>query len=288
MEQGWLPGFGEGEHETPAPQAEGADPFEGFRSQRTRGQIALFTTERELMGLLEAALLEGRFDEARQLHDALQARPVRFLEPDELRVLDVLATPDFWMLSLGDCLDRWEEVSRGWTPRPHLRTEVEEGWLRRLLARHGAPAVVAARPAWLPRIVNWLSKQQGSEGASEATVLVRDALVSGTNPVPTDYEDVRLVDLLAENYLPQWLASLGALRGVWPVPALPATEWGETLPARPPVDDEVARAEQFWWCLRLAASVPRDSSRAADVRKRMKLLHPVLHEEFMRSGVQPE
>jgi hypothetical protein len=70
------------------------------------------------------------------------------------------------------------------------------------------------------------------------------------------------------------------------VPAAGA-EWADEALPSPPEDDE-RRGEQFWRCLQIAASSPRDSAAAAEARKRMKLLDPALHAWFMRQGVRRE
>ena len=120
---------------------------------------------------------------------------------------------------------------------------------------------------------------------AEAAALLRDALLGGCDPAPGDFDDDRLVDLLAENHGPVWLACLGALRHLWPVPPADSSELAP-LVVDSPDDDE--RGRQFWACLRRIVSCGRDDPAAVAARKRMKQLDIDMHALYMRVGVRRE
>jgi hypothetical protein len=111
------------------------------------------------------------------------------------------------------------------------------------------------------------------------------ARLGGCEPAPGDFDDDRLVDLLAENFGPVWLACLGALRHLWPVP--PA-ELSELAPSVVDSQDDDERERQFWACLRRTVSCGRDDPAAVAARKRMKQLDPDMRALFMRDGVRRE
>jgi hypothetical protein len=118
-----------------------------------------------------------------------------------------------------------------------------------------------------------------------AAALLRDALLEGCEPAPGDFDDDRLVDLLAEDYGPVWLACLGALRHLWPVPPADASE---LAPCVVDSQDDDERGREFWACLRRTVSCGRDDPAAVAARKRMKQLDPDMHALFMRVGVGRE
>ncbi len=105
-----------------------------------------------------------------------------------------------------------------------------------------------------------------------------------------DLEDEALSDLLSEDLPPRWLACLGGLRRLWPLPrpephevAAFEREMRASDPLEPldPLDDD-ERALSFWRCLcvaRLGNSV--DERLLQEARKRMKRLNPELHGEYM-------
>jgi hypothetical protein len=290
MKQRWLPGFDGPELEEPAGQesdAAGAPVTEGdaFPSPVLPGRFALFTAERELLGLLEAALLDGRFEEALDLRNTLSAREGASRDTRELVLLDQLGLSAFWAQPVATCIDRWLERESRWDARPAVRAEVRDGVLRRLVRAHGAAAVVRARPSLLPAIVNFLGK--GLFDEEHAGALLRDALAAGLIAPSGDFDDPRFVDLLAENRSPAWLASIGALNRWWPVPGLSVDELGLALPAVPQENDD-ERGAQFWLCMRTTVSYARDSAAAGEARKQMRLLDAELHGQFMRQGVARE
>jgi hypothetical protein len=289
MKQRWLPGFDGLEVEEPtALESDGAgaptNP-EPIPVPVLPGQFVLFTAERELLGLLESALLDGRFEDARGLRDALSARRGPSRDTSELALLDQLGWPAFWTQPVHVCIDRWLELETGWTARPAARAQVRDGVLRRLVRAHGAAALVRAWPSLLPAIVNFLGK--GLTDEEHAGALLRDALAAGLIAPSGDFDDPRFVDLLAENRPPTWLACVGALHRVWPVPGLSADELALALPAVPQENDD-ERGAQFWLCMRMTVSHARDSAAAGEARKRMRLLDAALHGQFMRQGIARE
>jgi hypothetical protein len=252
------------------------------------GQFGLFTPERQLLGLLEAAVLEGRFEEARGLRDKLAVREGASPDTTELSVLDRLGDSTFWAQPVEACIDAWRVLDSGWNPRPHVRAQLREGILRRLIDREGAIVVALARPGLLAPVVNFLGKQDGGIEDGRAEAVLRDALALGCAAAPNEFDDPRFVDLLAEDRSSRWLASIGALNRLWPVPALPSPPAPETMPPLAEGDEDDERAQQFWECLRRVVSVPRDSASASEARKRMKVLDSVLHAQFMCQGVERE
>jgi hypothetical protein len=96
MKQRWLPGFCGSELEEPTASASAdVSATEADASPRIvlRGQFGLFTAERELLGLLESALLDGRFEDARGLRDALSARQGHSRDTSALAFLDQIGWP---------------------------------------------------------------------------------------------------------------------------------------------------------------------------------------------------
>jgi len=72
------------------------------------------------------------------------------------------------------------------------------------------------------------------------------------------------------------------------VPRLSADELAPSLPPIPHEEDDEERGAQFWLCLRMAVSYPRDSVGTTEARKRMRVLDAALHAQFMRQGVRRE
>ena len=120
---------------------------------------------------------------------------------------------------------------------------------------------------------------------AEAAALLCAALLGGCAPAPGDFDDPRFVDLLAENHGPVWLACLGALRHLWPVPPADASE---SAPCVVDAQDEDERGREFWACLRRTVSCGRDDPASVAARTRMKQLDPDMHALFMRVGVRRE
>jgi hypothetical protein len=110
--------------------------------------------------------------------------------------------------------------------------------------------------------------------------VVRDVLLAGNELKPLAFEDASVSDLLGEEGAPEWLASLGAIRRLWPRLVPEGSDLAKLFSPIPA--DERARALDFWFCLcvsGMGARVPEETRR--DAHRRMKQLNRVLHEEFM-------
>ena len=251
------------------------------------GQRGLFTAERELVGQIEAALASGRFDDARRHRDALVALEGPSTRTRELGTLDVVGDVGFWDRPLPVVLNDWLALHRHLDALPNLRRLICDGGLSRLLEHHAPTELVQAAPAMLAPLTNRLCASVGTDERLpvEAAALVRDALVGGCEPAPGDFDDDRFVDLLAENHGPVWLACLGALRHLWPVPPADSSE---LAPWVLDSQDDDERGRQFWACLRRVVSCGRDDPAAVAARKRMKQLDAAMHALFMRDGVRRE
>jgi hypothetical protein len=254
----WLAFEVPAEPEPPAPPA------------APEGQLDLFDDLPLLRHDLEAALARADFDAARELLERLEitygpaaARPYAFLE----RLQDGL-----WTLPPADAVAAWEEIADDVEPEP-LQRSVRQAVLARLIAVHGAEALAAAVPASLPDLVQAL---QAEAGDGPAFALVRDALRAGRTLDPLAFEEPALRELLAEDLEPRWLACLGAIRRLWPVPGQ-----GSTTLVDAASEDDDARADAFWHLLGVAQSPEAGEAERQDARRRLKRLHPELHAQHM-------
>lgn len=132
-----------------------------------------------------------------------------------------------------------------------------------------------------PDVANHLVFAQEWRAAREA---VRDVLLAGNELRPLEFEDPAVFDLLGEEGAPEWLASLGAIRRLWPRHTLelenPAAIQTRLAAELPKTDREAAL--DFWFCLcvsGLGSRIPEDVRHSA--HRRMKQLHSALHEEYM-------
>jgi hypothetical protein len=287
VKQRWLPGFDGPEVDEAMPaDAHGLDvSIDGADNGILvlPGQVALFTVERELIGLMESAIADGRFEQALEFRDALVAREGPSKDTRELGLLDQLGAPAFWTRSLDACLDDWLRLDRAWAGAHAQHVLLRDGVFVRLLITHEPDDIVRAAPSLLAPLVNFLARVVGWDGTTPECLL-RDTLLAGIAPPPGEFDDPAFVDLLAEDRAPQWLACLGALRRLWAVPPASGSELALPLPPFPEADGE--RGLQFWRCLRRAVSGSRDDLSAVEARKLMKLLDGDLHAEFMRHGVR--
>lgn len=291
MKQRWLPEFDYPDVDAPDSDLDDAGVVdhesEATVAEVLPGQRGLFTAERELVGLIEVALASGRFEDARRHRDALVALEGPSTRIPELGTLDVVGDVGFWDRPLPVVVSQWLTLHRHLDLLPHLRRLICEGGLSRLLERHTPTELVKAAPSMLAPLTNRLCAAAGSDERlpAEAAALLRDALLDGCEPAPGDFDDDRLVDLLAENRGPVWLACLGALRRLWPVPA---ADLSESAPGAADFQDDDERGREFWACLRRAVSCGRDHPAAVAARKRMKQLDADMHALFMRGGVRRE
>ena len=291
MKQRWLPEFDYPDVDAPESVIDTAGVAEEERgatgAEVLPGQRGLFTAERELVGLMEAALASGRFEDARRHRDALLDFEGPSARTRDLGTLDVVGDAGFWDRPLPMVLTQWLTLHRDLDALPHLRRLICDGGLSRLLDGHTPTELVQATPAMLAPLTNRLCAAAGPDERlpPEAAALLRDALLDGSEPVPGDFDDDRIVDLLAENHGPAWLACLGALRQLWPVPRSDASD-SVTFVVDSQDDDE--RGREFWACLRRTVSCGRDDPAAGAARKRMKQLDAYMHALFMRDGVRRE
>lgn len=292
MKQRWLPEFDYPDLDAPPSEPATAGVADEEReapgAEVLRGQRALFTAERELIGRIEAALACGRFEEARRHRGALVALEGPSTRTDELGTLEVVGDARFWDRPLPVVVNEWLTLQRHLDALPILRRLICDGVLSRLLERYGPTELVRASPAMLAPITNRLSTGVGAGDPlpAEAAALLRDALLAGFEPAPGDFADARFADLLAENHGPVWLACLGALRHLWPVP--PADDASELALMAGDCQDDDERGRQFWACLQRTVSGSRDAPAAVAARIRMKQLDPDRHSLFMRNGVRRE
>ena len=291
MKQRWLPEFDY--PDVDALQSElvtagvADEESEATFAEVLPGQQGLFTAERELIGLIEAALASGRFEDARRHRDALVALEEPSTSTPEWGTLDVVGDAGFWDRPLPVVLNEWLSLYRHLDALPNLGRLICDGGLSRLLEHHAPAELVRAAPDMLAPLTNRLCAAAGPDEPlpAEAAALLRDALLGGCQPPPGDFDDDRLVDLLAENHGPVWLACLGALRHLWPVP--PA-DLSEPAPLVADTKDDDERGRQFWTCLRRTVSCGRDDPAAVAARKRIKQLDAGMHALFMRNGVRRE
>jgi len=291
MKQRWLPEFDYPDVGVPESDLDTAgvadQEIEATFAEVLPGQQGLFTAERELVGLIEAALASGRFEDARRHRDALVALEGPSTRTRELGTLDVVGAEGFWDRPLPIVVTQWLMLHRHLDALPHLRRLICDGGLSRLLERHDPTELVQTAPAMLAPLTNRLCASVGTDQRrpAEAAALLRDALLGGCEPAPGDFDDDRFVDLLAENHGPVWLACLGALRHLWLVPPADSSE---SAPVVVDSQDEDERGGQFWACLRRTVSCGRDDPAAVAARKRMKQLDADMHALFMRDGVRGE
>ena len=289
MKQRWLPEFDYPDVDSPGSDLDTAgvahEEREGTLAEVLPGQHGLFTAERELVGLIEAALASGRFEDARRYRDALVALEGPSTSAHELGTLDVVGDGAFWDRPLPVVLNEWLTLHRELDALPNIRRLICDGGLSRLLERHAPTELVQVAPAMLAPLTNRLSAAAEADDRlpAEAAALLRDALLGGCEPAPGDFDNDRLVDLLAEDHSPVWLACLGALRHLWPVPP---GDLSELAPVAGDSQDHEKRGREFWACLRCTVSCGRDDPAAVTARKRMKQLDADMHALFMRDGVR--
>ncbi len=234
-------------------------------------QLDLFGDLTLLRHDLEGALERADFDVA----CALRARLAEEFGAPAARpyaVLDTLA--GLAQRAPGDALRAWDDVADDVDP-PLLRERATRALLTRLVARHGAAAIVAQAPEALPAVVASLLAADDEPGAA---CLVRDALLAGRVLEPLAFPAGALRELLAEDLAPRWLACLGAVRRLWPVPTPP--DAGAAL--RHPSDDDDERARAFWECLGVARSATADEPQRLAARRLLRQLHPGLHAQAVQ------
>jgi hypothetical protein len=269
----------------PSGLAEPTPPGEEDRRQPApydARQLALFADKVALERDIEAAVRSGAFEDAHRLRDLHRETYGASAVTAGLGFLDVLAPIDFAGDS-GLAVSAWEAADDRLRDQATLRSRVRDAVFRRLLACRAAEALAAAAPSCLGAFAGFLiaqAKADGSDTSSLARRLVCEALLAGRAPAASEVAgDAALADLLAEDLPPPWLACLGAVRRLWPVPAASETELRAFLGQELSPDDD---ALGFWQCLRVAETPGRAEPLLHEARRRMKRLRPELHAAYMR------
>lgn len=238
-------------------------------------QLLLFEGRIPLVGEVETAFLDGDFREAMRAYARLHST----------YPTDAAVAAFHFLLEIPD--DLWEETRSDeervsvWEHVVSRRRGTRDGFFRRWLRTTDGRNLAASHPAVAPDIANHLLS---AGDRSTGRKVVRDVLIAGHELRPLAFDDLAVSDLLGEEGTPEWLASLGAIRHVWPrtIPDEAHTEALATALTVPLPEDECARALDFWFCLcvsGLGGRVPEEVRRNA--HRRMKRLHPRFHEEFM-------
>lgn len=238
------------------------------------GQLDLFDDLAALRRDLEAAIERGAFEEALALRERLDEE-YGATAVAAYAFLDALGA-ELWRLAPREVLAASAEVECDLVAQPALGEHVRRSVLSRLIATHGAEALVADAPDALPAVVNALAEDDEKERGL-ARRLVRDALLERRSLEPLDFRDSALRDLLAEDMSPSWLACLGVVRRLWPV-----TPAGDAAPDADDGQDDDARARAFWCCLHVTEDHDAPEAALHDARRRMKRLNPALHALYLR------
>jgi hypothetical protein len=181
-------------------------------------------------------------------------------------------------------LATWAEIDALLEPNAPLQARVRDGVFARLLDLHAPERLAEARLECLPALTHVLARSpEPSDGRRRARLLVRDALVAGVGLEPLDFRhDPPVADLLAENLAPRWLACLGAIRRLWPVPPPGGADLARFRDEAAPCTSEDEAARAFWRCLSVADDPGGSEECRHEARRRMKRLQPDLHGQFMR------
>ena len=236
-----------------------------------------------MSGALEQALADADFAAARGLCSQIRTTYGEASLPDWAASLEEIQD-DVWDCGdLHELLAAWRLVDARLTSLLQGR-RFRHGFFLRLFAVHAPETVIAGDATVLPLVTETLVEVGET---ARARRLVRDALLAG-EVISNIAEDQPVADLLSEDLEPRWLASLGAIRRLWPLPLPDPDERATicaTLDSAAPADD-AERAWAFWEVLRLAecrAALPQPVLHAA--RRRLKCLHPDLHAAYMnRAG----
>ena len=264
--------------ETPAPPIE--EGTQGAAPPADERQLGLFADRVAIEREIDHALHVGDFEEALRLREIHRETYGAAPATAGLGFLDILgANP--WGRPPAEALSAWEAADEDLRDRPVLRRRVRDGFFRRLLAVNEM-AELAKHPSCVGALLSFLTSEAraaGSDRSTEARRLVRDLLLSDRPIAAVGIErDAPLADLLAEDMTPRWLACLGAVRRLWPVPAATALD----LPAFEGGLASEEAALRFWQCLRVAETPGRPEALLLEARRRMKRLQPDLHALYMR------
>lgn len=271
------------------PQPLGSEPHDRPTRQAIPGgdhapssQLLLFTDRVVLVEALRRAAISGEYEEAGRIEERLRSGWCEEAVPAELRFVRRLG-PGFLERAArpGEALEAWADIERSVSPGTVLWKRMRAGFFGRLLSRHSAESVAGLHPGALRLVVATLIDL---DRAADGRRLVRDALVAGARIDLDGVEDPPVVDLLAEELGACWLASLGAIRKLWPLPR-PTPEETRSIAGAihdPLLPDEEGRAMDFWDTLRLAelrGAIGEPLLHAA--RKRLKILNGDLHALYM-------
>ena len=267
----------------PRPQPLSEDPIEPAPAvpESATEQLELFAERARLARELDAALAQGDFACARDVRREFEDLYGPSRESAALGFLDELAQELASPLP-EVAVPAWHEVALGLGRHLRLRRLVTDGVLGRLADSYAAAALLSHAADALPELAETLARR-APEGEAQARQLARDALLAGRLVDPRDFAwDEAMVDLLAEDEEPRWLASLGLVRRMWraPQPA-PADLDAVREPFVTPESPDAA-ALAFWSCLLVAEHVRDDEATLHEARRRLKRLRPAFHALYMR------
>ncbi len=259
-------------------------PFDAYHSSEPKvgaqspEQLSLFEGKVPLVGEIESALADGDYGLARAAYDRLRST---YPEDGSVAFFEFLSLipPGVWTapMRLEERLSVWRTIAARHATGTPFHRAIRDGFFRRLLRIERASALAVSH-AWVaPDVANHLRSAGDWRAGRE---VVRDVLLAGEQLKPLAFDDGDVSDVLGEEGEPEWLASLGAIRRIWPR-LLPKTSDMERLSAPIPAEER-EKALDFWFCLSVSGigtRLPEETRRNA--HRRMKQLNPLLHEEFM-------
>jgi hypothetical protein len=245
-------------------------------------QLPLFEGQIPIRGELQEALRRAEYEEAQRVLRRLEET----YGPDEeterlgfLHTLDVKIWEETTDISRR--LTIWRGIESRLSDSPPNRRILRNGFFERLFTKHSPQEAVRRDPEIVEDVIQTLYDL--GKGV-EARTLVRDALLAGHPFGPVDFEDEKISELLSEDLTPQWMASLGSMRHLWPQ-ARPSEDDVSAFTrelSNPDPTDETERALAFWRAFCVAQLGRSIQERILlEARKRMKKLHPGLHAEYM-------
>ena len=241
-----------------------------------------------MIGELEDALCSADYRQALEVKDKLEQMYGAGAVPPGLSYLERLGA-DFWERPIepSERLSGWRTIARELEGGGQRFRRARNAFFRRIFLLESPVELIRWDPECVVPVANTLYEL---EDATEGRKVVRDALLVGCDIRPLDLEDEALLDLLSEDLAPRWLACLGGLRRLLPLPPLEPEEVAafelETSASDPretlkPLED-AEQALSFWRCLRVARLGSSVNERLRqEARKRMKRLNPELHAEYM-------
>lgn len=242
-------------------------------SPQPAGQRDLFASETAARDQAHAALIELNATRALELladWDVVGDDPGASLVRRVCRRLD--GRIEFLTNSLIETLALVESESAG----SSLAHSLKRGLACRLAQ---APHLDGLATAPHPVLAVVLTEVWPAEGgySAPARALVRDLLLRGSCLGPGMVPDRAVKAVLAEDRHPVWLASIGAIRGVWRAAHALTDHELARLTEDPIPTDEAGRAHQFWFCLAAGSDQRVSLERRSAARRRMKALDADLH-----------